>query len=167
MEEKRRVHRIARLAGHLRRVAPIAGNSTGNSIRHALKPLMIEPRPRDPMQSIVGASLVAVPVAVTEETPRPGQTLPYRSVSILSVVSLLLIAFFVDFNFRGFAFKEHALEGGERGLCIDLVSLVVAGALVTVSRQAHRSSNAPLAIKRGRVVAFPTSKTSAVSDTLK
>jgi hypothetical protein len=83
------------------------------------------------------------------------------------VASLLLIAFFVCFNFHRFDFKGHALEDGERGLSIYRVSLAVAGTAVTVVRQAYRTSITLLAIKRVAIVAFPASITSAVSDELK
>lgn len=102
-----------------------------------------------------------------EEKRHLGQTLPFRAVSILSAAWLLVIAFFVDFDFRRFAFKGHALEDRDRVLSIYRVFLAVAGALVTVIRQARRTSGTLLTIKPGTVLALPASMTSAVSDTLK
>lgn len=157
---------IQRVGGYLHRVVPIA-DGTGNVINHALKPLMVEFRPRDLMQVIVGASILAVPVAFTEETWRLGQTLPLRNVLILSAVSLLFISLFVYFNFYRFAFKGHVLEYVKRVLSIYLFSLMVVGALLTVIQQAPWASNSLLAIKRVLIVAFPASMSAAVSDALK
>ena len=166
MAEKEKRPRVQRVGGYLHRVVPIA-DGAGNIISHALKPLMVEFRPRDLMQVIVGASILAVPIAFTEETWRPGQTLPFRSVLILSAVSLLFTSLFVYFNFYRFAFKGHVLEYAKRVLAIYLFSLLVVGALLTVIQQAPCVSNVVLAVKRVLIVAFPASMSAGVSDALK
>ena len=166
MAEREKRQRVQRVGGYLHRVVPIA-DGAGNIISHALKPLMVEFRPRDLMQVIVGASILAVPVAFTEETWRLGQTLPFRNVLILSAVSLLFIALFVYSNFYRFAFKGHVLEYVKRVLSIYLFSLFVVGALLTVIQQAPWASNVVLAVKRVLIVAFPASMSAAVSDALK
>ena len=166
MAEREKRPRVERVGGYLHRVVPIA-DGAGNIISHALKPLMVEFRPRDLMQVIVGASILAVPVAFTEETWRLGQTLPFRNVLILSAVSLMFIALFVYFNFYRFAFKEHVLEYVKRVLSIYLFSLLVVGTLLTVIQQAPWASNVVLAVKRVLIVAFPASMSAAVSDALK
>ena len=166
MAERQKRPRVERVGGYLHRVVPIA-DGAGNIISHALKPLMVEFRPRDLMQVIVGASILAVPVAFTEETWRLGQTLPFRNVLILSAVSLMFIALFVYFNFYRFAFKGHVLEYVKRVLSIYLFSSMVVGALLTVIQQAPWASNVVLAIKRVLIVTFPASMSAAVSDALK
>jgi len=67
-------------------------------LSYALNPLMVEFRPRDLMQVVVGASTLAVPVAFTEETWTLGARLPLGNVLLLSAMSLLCIAMFVYFN---------------------------------------------------------------------
>ena len=166
MAEKRRVPRIERIGGYLHRVVPIV-DSAGKVLDYALKPLMVEFRPRDLMQIIVGASILAVPVAFTEETWRLGETLPFRNVLILSALSLLFIALFVYFNFYRFAFKGHAFEYVKRVLAIYLFALVVVGSLLTIIQRAPWSTDSLLAIKRTLIVAFPASMSAAVSDALK
>jgi len=73
MEEKRRVPRVERVGGYLHRVVPILDIS-GKVLDYALKPLMVEFRPRDLMQVLIGAAILAVPGAFTEETWRLGET---------------------------------------------------------------------------------------------
>lgn len=158
--------RIERIGGYLHRVVPIV-DSAGKVLDYALKPLMVEFRPRDLMQIIVGASILAVPVAFTEETWRLGETLPFRNVLILSALSLLFIALFVYFNFYRFAFKGHAFEYVKRVLAIYLFALVVVGSLLTIIQRAPWSTDSLLAIKRTLIVAFPASMSAAVSDALK
>ena len=60
MEEKNRVPRTERIGGYLHRVVPITNN--------ALKPLMVEFRPRDLIQVTVGAAILTVPAVFTKET---------------------------------------------------------------------------------------------------
>ena len=57
---------VKRIGGYLHRVVPIK-DATGKVLNYTLKPLMIEFRPRDVMQVIVGASLLSIPVCFTEE----------------------------------------------------------------------------------------------------
>jgi uncharacterized membrane protein len=166
MEEKKRAPRIERIGGYLHRVVPIL-DSAGKVLDYTLKPLMVEFRPRDLMQVIVGAAILAVPVAFTEETWRLGETLPLRNVLILSAVSLLFIALFVYFNFYRFAFKGHELEYGKRVASIYVFSLIVVGALLTVIQKAPWTTDTLLAVKRMLIVAFPASMSAAVSDAFK
>jgi len=158
--------RVERVGGYLHRVVPILDNA-GKVLDYALKPLMVEFRPRDLMQVIVGAAILAVPVAFTEETWRLGETLPLRNVLVLSAISILFIALFVYFNFYRFAFKGHATEYVKRVLAIYLFSLIVVGILLTTIRKAPWTSDSLLAVKRTLIVAFPASMSAAVSDALK
>ena len=166
MSERNRQTTVQRVGGYLHRVVPIA-DSAGNVVSHALKPLMVEFMPRDLMQVIVGASILAVPVAFTEETWRLGETLPLLNTLILSAVSLLFISMFVYFNFYRFAFRGHGREYGKRVLSIYILSLVVVGAVLTVIQQAPWMSDTILAAKRTLIVAFPSAMSAAVSDALK
>jgi len=128
---------------------------------------MVEFRPRDLMQIIVGASILAVPVAFTEETWNLGAQLPLANVLALSVLSLLFIAFFVYFNFYRFVFKGHILEYCKRVVAIYVFSLLVVGVLLTIIQKCPWGTNNLLAVKRMLIVAFPASMSAAVSDTLK
>jgi uncharacterized membrane protein len=119
------------------------------------------------MQVIVGASILAVPVAFTEETWTLGSQLPLRNVVGLSAVSMLFIALFVYFNFYRFNFKGHVFEYCKRVVAIYLVSLIVVGLILTIIRKCPWGSDNLLAIKRILIVAFPASMSAAVSDTLK
>jgi len=142
-------------------------DGAGRILDYALKPLMVEFRPRDLMQVIIGAAILAVPVAFTEETWRLGETLPFRNVLILSGVSVLFIALFVYFNFYRFTFRGHAFEYVKRVLAIYFFSLAVVGALLTIIQKAPWMTDALLAAKRTLIVAFPASMSAAVSDALK
>ncbi len=158
--------RVKRIGGYLHRVIPIA-DGAGKVLNYALSPLMVEFRPRDLMQVIVGASILAVPVAFTEETWNLGDQLPFYNVLALSALSLLFIALFVYFNFYRFAFKGHALEYCKRVAATYTFSLFLVGVILTIIQKCPWGSDNILAVKRILIVSFPASMSAAVSDTLK
>ena len=166
MEANKPETTIKRIGGYLNRVVPIT-DSAGKIVNYALKPLMVEFRPRDLMQVIVGASILAVPVAMTEETWVLGAELPMRNVLMLSGLSLLFIAGFVYYNFYRFNFKGHLFEYIKRVAAVYLLSMLVVGLLLTIIQKCPWGDDNVLAIKRIMIVSFPASMAAAVSDTLK
>ena len=80
---------IRRIGGYLHRVVPIADKS-GQVLSYVLNPLMVEFRTRDVLQVAVGAALLAIPVSLTEEAWRLGETLPVaNTLGILGLVVVL------------------------------------------------------------------------------
>ena len=166
MEKKNSEPSIKRVGGYLHRVIPLFDNS-GKVISYALKPFMVEFKLRDLMQVIVGASILAVPVAFTEETWVLGDKLPLENVLLLSGLSLLFISGFVYFNFYRYNFKSNIFEYFKRVVSIYVFSLLVVGMILTIIQKAPWQVDYLLAIKRVLIVAFPASMSAAVSDTLK
>ena len=128
---------------------------------------MVEFRPRDLMQVLVGASILAVPVAFTEETWKLGAELPLGNVILLSALSILFIALYVYLNFYRFHMKGHVLEYIKRTSAIYFFSLLVVAILLTIIGRCPWSTDLMVAIKRVLIVAFPASMSAAISDTLK
>lgn len=166
MEEQKLETTIKRIGGYLHRVVPVF-DSAGKIINYTLSPLMVEFRPRDLMQVVVGASILAVPVAFTEETWKLGESLPTKNVLMLSAISLLFISGFVYFNFYRYNLKEHVFQFFKRTLAIYLFSLFVVGLILTIIQKCPWGQDNLLAFKRILIVAFPASMSAAVSDTLK
>ncbi|MFP4167224.1 MAG: DUF2391 family protein [Desulfonatronovibrionaceae bacterium] len=165
MENKSKTS-IRRIGGYLHRVIPIV-DSAGRVLDYAVKPLMVEFRPRDMMQVIVGASILAVPVAFTEETWNLGENLPLANVLALSSLSILFIAFFTYFNFYRSAFKGHVHSYILRVVGTYGFSLLVVGGLMTLIQQCPWTTDFVLAAKRVLIVSFPASMSAAVSDAIK
>lgn len=157
---------IRRIGGYLHRVIPVT-DATGKVLSHFLKPVMIEFRPRDLMQVIVGASILAVPVAFTEETWNLGKELPLFNVLLLSALSLIFIGLFVYLNFYRFMLKGNVIEYCKRVCAIYFFSLVVVGALLTIIERCPWGIDNMLAIKRILIVAFPAAMSASLSDSLK
>jgi len=165
-EKEKSTSSVKRIGGYLYRIVPIMGK-TGKVVSHSLVPHMVELRPRDVLQIIVGASVLAIPVGFTEEVWTLGVTLPLIKVITLSLISLLFIGAFVFLNFYRFDFKGHELEYIKRVAAIYVFSLLVVGILLTIIEKCPWGVDNLLAIKRIIIVSFPASMSATLSDTLK
>ena len=158
--------KIRRIGGYLHRLSPVL-DSTGKVVNYVTTPLMVELKPRDIMQIIVGASILAIPVGFTEETWNLGERLPLNNVLALAIISMIFIALFVYFNFYRFQLKGYVFEYIKRVIAIYAISLVVVGILLTIIEKCPWGVDNILALKRMIIVAFPSSMSAAISDTLK
>ena len=157
---------IKRIGGYLHRLSPVL-DSTGKVVNYVTTPLMMELKPRDIMQIIVGASILAIPVGFTEETWNLGERLPLSNVLALAVISIVFIALFVYFNFYRFQLKGYVFEYIKRVVAIYALALIVVGILLTLIEKCPWGVDNILALKRIIIVAFPSSMSAAISDTLK
>ena len=164
-EIKVEIKRIGR-GKYLHTIIPIL-DSSGKVIQRVVKPLMVELRVRDVFQIIVGATLLAIPMAFTEETWQLGEKLPTINIIILSLPSLFFIAIFVYVHFYRFYLKGFVFQYIKRVLAIYILSLVVVGLLMTVIEQCPWGVDNLLAIKRIIVVSFPASMSAVATDAIK
>ena len=166
MEEQKVEPKIKRINGYLHRITPVF-DKAGKLLSFAVSPIMVEFKPRDLMQVVVGASILAVPVAFTEETWKLGEGLPMLNVLLLSAISILFIGMFVYFNFYRYMLKNHVIEYIKRIFSIYFVSLLIVGILMTIIQKCPWQTDFAVAIKRVLIVTFPSSMSAAVSDTIK
>lgn len=157
---------IKRIGGYLHRVVPIADKS-GEIISYALKPLMLEFKPRDIMQVIIGSALLAIPVSLTEEAWNLGETLPILNVFMISILSLTLISVFVYFNFYKVTLKGFVTHFLKRVIGTYIISLIVVTLILTLIDKCPWGVDNVLAIKRIIIVAFPAAMSGTLSDTIK
>ena len=157
---------IKRINGYLHRVVPVADKS-GQIISYALKPLMLEFKPRDIMQVLVGSALLAIPVSLTEEAWNLGQVLPNTNVLMIAILSLLFISVFVYFNFYKITLRGYVFEFIKRVLGTYLLSFLVVAVILTLLQKCPWGIDNLLAIKRIVIVAFPAAMSGTLSDTLK
>ncbi len=169
MEEKRvgetSVHRVGP-GRHLHRLVPVLDKS-GDIISTVLKPLMVELRARDLLQIMVGSSVLAIPVAFTEETWNLGTRLPGVNVALLALISVVFIGIFVFANFYRHYFREYAFEFVKRVLATYVVSLVVVAVLLTIIQQCPWGTDWALALKRVVIVGLPASLSATMTDAIK
>ena len=157
---------IKRIGGYLHKVTPIM-DGTGKIVHHIIAPLAVELKPRDLLQIIVGATILAIPVGLTEETWILAEQLKLGNVLLLGFVSIFFVSLFVYFNFYRFHLKEHALEYIKRVMATYGLSLIVVGVLLTIIEKCPWGVNNLLAVKRIIITALPASMTATLSDTLK
>jgi uncharacterized membrane protein len=128
---------------------------------------MVELRPRDLMQIIIGATILAIPVGLTEETWILGKELAVIKVAWLGIISVLFLSLFIYFNFYRFNLKGHVFDYIKRILATYVLSLTVVGILLTIIDKCPWGTDSVLAIKRIIITAFPASMAATLSDTLK
>lgn len=157
---------IKRINGYLNRVVPIADN-TGKIISYAVKPLMLEFKPRDIMQVLIGSTILALPVAFTEEAWNLGSSLPLTNVLVIALLSVVFIAVFVYYNFYKVTLKGFVGEFIKRVLGTYLISLLVVAVILTLIQQCPWGTDNILAFKRLIIVSFPASMSGTISDTIK
>lgn len=157
---------VVRVSGKLKEVITVQ-DEHGNILQKMISPLMVEFYPRDVFQVIVGASLLAVPLAYTEETWKLGETLPMINIVGLLGISMFFISAFVYYNFYRTHFLEHWIEFIKRVISIYVLSFLVVAVLLTLIERAPWDADMWLAIKRVIIVAFPASLSAAVADVVK
>jgi len=165
-KESKSNYTIKRIGGYLHKIVPVA-DSAGKVLYHATTPFMVEVKPRDLMQIIVGATILAIPVGFTEETWILAKQLPIKNILALTLLSIIFIAAFVYYNFYRFHLKEHTFQYIKRVLAIYVLSLLVVALLITIIDKCPWGTDNLLAIKRIIIVAFPASMSAAVSDMIK
>lgn len=162
---KVKIQRIGR-DGALHRIIPIVDDS-GNVIDHVVKPLMVEFTAKDVLQTILGASFLAIPAAYTEETWDLGRELPGTSIIGIALLSVICIATFVYFNFYRKYLVEFKREYLFRVVNTYLIAFCLAAIVLTLIQQCPWGVDNVLALKRIIIVAFPASMSGTVTDSLK
>ena len=157
---------IRRIGGYLHRVVPIADKS-GQVLSYVLNPLMVEFRTRDVLQVAVGAALLAIPVSLTEEAWRLGETMPVANTLGILGISLIFIAVFVYFNFYRAHFRGNGFEFIKRVVGTYLIAFLVVALILTLIRKCPWGVDNVLALKRIVIVAFPAAMSGTLSDTIK
>ena len=145
----------------------VVKDQAGNLLHKIVKPLRVEFYPRDIMQVIVGASILAIPVSLTEETWRLGETLPYQNTLAISLLSVLFMGLFVYYNnYRGIL-RTHKNAFIKRVLTTYILALGVSILFLTLLDKASLINTFIISLKRAVIVALPASMSAAVADTLK
>jgi uncharacterized membrane protein len=122
---------------------------------------------RNVLQAIIGATLLAIPIGLTEETWKLGETLPLWNIFIILLVSLLFITLFAYRNLRKNTsnFVWHELT--KRVFINYLISFIVVAILLTVIQKTPWGTDFILSFKRTIIVTFPASLSATIAGSLK
>ena len=155
-----------RISGKLKEIVTVRDDK-GHILQKIISPLMVELYPRDFVQIIVGASILAIPVAFTEEAWSLGKTLSDKQIGLIALLSITFISTFVYYNFYRGRFANHYLEFFKRTIFTYLFSMIVVALILTIIEKAPWTTDYILALKRVTLVAFPASMSAAVADMIK
>ena len=129
--------------------------------------LQFELKLHDIFQIIVGAYILAVPVAFTEEVWVLSAELAMRNIYWIAGMSVFFITCFVYTNIYHNNFKENWVHFVKRVLATYIVTLVAVGWFLTLIDKCPWATDHILAIKRIILVGFPASMAATISDSMK
>jgi uncharacterized membrane protein len=152
--------------GRLHRVRSTYDES-GNLIDLLFAPLMVEYRFTDVCEMVIGASVMAIPVALTEEVWVLGTTLPWSNAIAIILVSLSVVAAFVYFVFYQGHFRGNLSKFLVRVIASYSIALLVAAVLLIMFEKFPWQTDPATAIKRMILVGFPACFSGTVVDSLK
>ena len=156
---------VDRIKGMLFEVIKVKDDN-GQVIRTFQIPLKVEIKIKDILEIIVGSSILAIPVAFTEEVWDLGQNLNFLNVLALSFIGFLFMAAFVYFSAYRLHMKMFRKEFLKRVFTIYFLSLLVVGLLLTVIGECPWISDFDVAMKRVMIGAFPASMSATVTDSI-
>jgi uncharacterized membrane protein len=164
--ENRSQSEIKRINGYLKEVVTFFDES-GKVISHVINPLMVELRPRDITQIIVGALLVSSPLCFTEEVWSLSESLSLTRVTTLHILSVAVVIGFVYFNFYRFRLKGHVWEFFKRVTAIFLLTTITVATILFLIDKLPLETEPLIAYKRVIIIGFPAIFGATLSDSLK
>ena len=142
-------------------------DKAGNIIHRIVNPIMAEFQNKDVLQIIVGASLLAIPLAYTQETWDLGSELAMMNVFLLIVLSLIFLSSFIFYNYYKSDFETHKSHFFTRLITTYSLAFLIVAVVLTIIGKAPWTSDILLAFKRVVIVTFPASMSAAVADFIK
>lgn len=157
---------VIRVNGNLKEVVTVE-DSAGNMLHKIMSPLMIEFKFTDVIQVVIGASLLAIPLGLTDEAYAVAHALPTLNAVIISLLSLLFISVFVYYYYYREHLKEHFSEFIKRTLTTYILSFLMVALFLLLIQKISFSDDLGFAIKLTILAAFPASMSAAVADIFK
>jgi uncharacterized membrane protein len=118
------------------------------------------------IQVIVGATVLAIPIAFTEETWKLGETLPNINVFGLLALSVLFVCLFAYRNYRKRGIPFFIDDFFVRVTATYVFAFLVVAIVMTLIQRAPWDIDLLLSIKRVIIVTFPASMSAAIADTI-
>lgn len=166
MEELKNVKKSThRIDGQLYETFTISDDK-GKELQHINLPLKVELKIRDILEVIVGASILAIPVAFTEEVWNMGEDLHWLNIIALSAISLLFLGSFIYYSSYRKRLELFRKEYYKRIFLTYFLSILVVGLLLLIVDKAPFFTDFDLALKRTIIGAFPASMSATVTDSI-
>ena len=169
-KEDRNVVRSAsvteRIDGELHSVKTLF-DEAGNVIERSVTPLMLELQLKDLCQILVGAAVLSIPSAYTEEVWALGEKLPLPNMLGVIFASLTFVGFFGYFIFYKDHFRGYQWELAKRVVCVYVITFLVSATILWLLQKLPMMSDPLTALNRTVLVAFPGCFSGTVVDSLK
>lgn len=157
---------VKRIGGYLHKITPVF-DATGKLVQTLVTPFAVELKPRDIIQIIVGATVLAVPICFTEEVWKLAEELPLVNIAMLAILSVFFLSLFIYFNFYRFCLRGNLSKYIMRVFVTYLISLSVVALLLTIIQKCPWGVDNVLVLKRLIITAFPASLAATISDVIK
>ena len=155
-----------RINGYLHRVVPIV-DAAGRVVNYAVQPVMVEFKPRDLAQIVVGAVILGVPVMLSDEAMSAAEALPGLNIGLVGAISVAFIAGFVYLNFYRNQLRTHWGHYLVRVLATYVIALAVVAGMLELFQLSPWADDPELALRRTILVTFPASLFATIADTVK
>lgn len=157
---RREVHRIH---GRLYDIF-IINDKNGKEVQRINVPLKVELGVHDLLEVIVGASILSVPIAFTEEVWNMGDQLAWTNIFALSFIGMIFLGLFIYVTAYRTRFVMYRKEYLKRVVTTYLLSILIIGLLLTVVDKCPWFTDFDVAMKRVLIGAFPASMSATVTD---
>ncbi len=142
-------------------------DEAGNVIERSVTPLMLEFQFKDVCQILVGAAVLSIPTAYTEEIWVLGEKLPLPNMIGVIIASLTFVGMFGYFIFYKDHFRGYQWELTKRVVFVYLITFVVSAMILCLLQKLPMMSDPLTALNRTVLVAFPGCFSGTVVDSLK
>lgn len=122
---------------------------------------------KDISEIVVGSTLLAFPVAITEEVWNLGRELSGFSAMAIVAISIFFLSWFGYATFYHSNLEHHSKEFLIRVIAVYCVTLIVAALILGLFGQFPLLTEPSVAIKRMIIVALPASFCATVVDSLR
>ena len=144
----------------------IIKDDDGNQVQKFDLPLKVELKIKDVLEIIVGASILAVPVAFTEEVWTMGDELPWLNILLLNVVALIFMGGFMYYKGYRRRLNMYRNEYYKRLFSTFFLSVLIVAILLTIVDKCPWISDFDLAMKRVLIGSFPAAMSATVTDSI-
>ncbi|MEM8782868.1 MAG: DUF2391 family protein [Planctomycetota bacterium] len=157
---------LKQLNGYLHSMTPVF-DETGELLSWAMQPVMVEFKARDIAQVVVGSTILAVPMILSDETIRAAEEMTRLRIGVVAFVSVGFIAAFAYFNFYRKMIRGHVLDFTKRVVLTYGISLAVVLGLMETLGQTHWSTEYEQTLRHMILVGLPASMFATVADAVK
>ena len=122
---------------------------------------------KDVCEIVVGASVLAIPMASTEEVWKLGEQLPWPNTVMVVLSSISIVALFVYYIYYQNQFRKNLPQFVTRVVVGYGVTLLVVALILAMFQKLPWLTDLPTAIRRIIIVGFPSCFSATVVDSLK